>query len=201
MTKRASSEILEVLDWLVDHLRTAGPKVVGRQSSLPPILVFTDGACEPEGTSVGGVIVDGDLCECFGAWVDDATVAAWTTRIEQTQVIGQAEIFPVLVARLTWAARLYGRRVIYFVDNESAKISLVKGYSPISPSLSIIIQCLSWDYSNNSSSWVARVPTCANIADSPSRMKISELLKLMGARIVSPIFPVGSGTGEVLKVA
>ena len=100
-----------------------------------PILVFTDGACEPEGSSVGGLIIDGSTVEYFGFIVDESLIKSRKTREDQQQVIGQAELFPLMVARLTWAKRLVGKRVIYFVDNKSARLGLVKGCSNVFPSL------------------------------------------------------------------
>ena len=112
--------------------------------SRPPVLVFTDGACEEHGTTVGGVLVDPESeWQSFGAKLSEATVSEWKTKLDQTQVIGQAEIFPLLLARLTWGHRLRGRRVIYFIDNEAARIGLVRAYSPVLPSLNLILSCLS----------------------------------------------------------
>lgn len=93
--------------------------------------------------------------------------------MDQKQVIGQAEIFPVLVAKLTWASELARRRVIFFIDNESAKIALIRAYSPILASLKIALECSAWDFQNDCSSWYARVPTICNVADCPSRMELS----------------------------
>ena len=67
-----------------------------------PIVVFVDGACEESCTSVGAVLViNGRPLEYFGARVSQATLASWRTELEQTQLIGQAELFPMLLARLT----------------------------------------------------------------------------------------------------
>ena len=107
----------------------------------------------------------------------------------QKQVIGQAEIFPVLVARLTWKSRIAGRRVYYFIDNESARLALVKSYSPCLPSLKILMSCLAWDQEFQSSPWYARVPTYSNLADAPSRMTSSPELEAMMAVSVVPKVP------------
>eukprot|EP00973_Karenia_brevis_P002349 316089-Karenia_brevis.AAC.1 len=94
------------------------------------MIVFTDGACEDR-TTIGAVIIlpSGRL-EAFGAEVGEDLVEEWKSKASQDQVIGQAEIFPVLVARLTWKHYLKGRRVIFFLDNEAARIGLVRSYSP-----------------------------------------------------------------------
>ena len=58
--------------------------------------------------------------------IPDRVVSSWISKVGQKQVIGQAELFPVLIARLTWQHRITGKRVYYFIDNESARLALVK---------------------------------------------------------------------------
>ena len=149
--------------------------------------------------SIGGLAIFPDgRSECFGAEVDDVTADSWRSRADQKQVIGQAELFPFLVARLTWAERIKGKRVLYFVDNESARIGMIRAYSPILPSLKIIMQCVSLDFELNSAPWYARVPTASNPGDLPSRMVYGGASKFLGAKIVAPVLPEGTGTKRVL---
>ena len=185
---RPDDEMILALQHARNHFTCSGPRVLHPQCADAPVLVFTDGACE-EVTSVGGVLVDGDVRECFGAVVPQKLIDDWKSSAEQVQVIGQAELFPVLVAKLTWASRLRGRRCIFFLDNESARLALVKAYSPVLASLRIVVDIVMWDYSNRLDSWYARVPTCANISDCVSRMSTKELDSLGRVKIVKPIFP------------
>jgi hypothetical protein len=165
------------------------PKIIGPPRSERPHLVFTDGACEDDGTSIGGVLYcpDGTV-ECFGCVVPVAIAEGWKSRAEQLQVIGQAEIFPVLVARWTWEKYLKGKRVIYLIDNESARLSLVKCYSPVLASLRLVLDCMEFDQSMASHPWYARVPTHSNIADDPSRMSVPKAFMKAGGVVVPPIF-------------
>ena len=72
-----------------------------------PGPVFADGACEDGVVTIGAVVIDQEARpEAFGARVGQELVDSWKTRDAQTQVIGQAELFPLLGARLTWGARL-----------------------------------------------------------------------------------------------
>ena len=102
--------------WVTTHLLNAKPRVIQGRQALPPVLVFSDGACEDDGTSVGAVLFDplSSKLHCFGAEISQRTLNTWKSRLEQTQVIGQAELFPLLVARLTWHKILAGRRCIFF---------------------------------------------------------------------------------------
>ena len=126
-------------------------------------------------------------------------IDSWKTREDQTQVIGQAEVFPVLVSRLTWHKRIAGRRAIYFVDNESARLALIKMYSPVLPTLEILMQITAWDFKEQSHPWYSRVPTYSNIADDPSRMCAKLLRESLQARVVVPVFPIGVVLIAVLK--
>jgi hypothetical protein len=193
-----SDELRFALPLAIKHLEGAGPRTVQPISDALPVLIFSDGACE-ETTSVGAVLIDPlGANEYFGATVGGATVDSWKTKLHQSQVIGQAELFPLWVARLTWADRIRGRRVIFFVDNESARIAAVKSYSPVLASLDIIVNCVGLDYTLGIASWYARVPTCCNVADGPSRLNPEEAIRLTGARCVRPIFPSGTSPTNVL---
>ena len=84
-------------------LLEARPRTIGPVSKEPPVIVFTDGACEAD-TSIGGVIIDPQRqryeVKYFGAVVGTRTTNSWKTRFDQAQVTGQAEFFPVVVAKL-----------------------------------------------------------------------------------------------------
>ena len=182
----------------VKHLKTACPRVITPVTSVPPCLIFVDGACEDE-TSVGGVLIDPlGMPEFFGAVVSPATVDTWKSKLGQEQVIGQAELFPLLVSRLIWSERIRGRRVIFLLDNESARIGAIKAYSPVLASLEIITRCIGLDYDLRISPWYARVPTCCNIADGPSRMDPSSVVSLLSAQCAKPVFPAGSIPANIL---
>ena len=198
--RKLSEEMVFALKVGCEALLSAGPRVVLPVSLLPPVVVFTDGACEESGTSIGGVIFDGvNRPEVFGAVLSRVVVESWYTKVGQKQVIGQAELLPLLVARVTWKNKLSGRRVLYFIDNDSARLGLIKAYSPVLPSLVIISECLCWDHLNNSSSWFARVPTESNIADDPSRMDSALLVEHYNARIVPPVAPEGCSFSSILE--
>jgi hypothetical protein len=163
-----------------------------KKSTEPPVVVFVDGACdELEGASVGGVLIDRNKFECFGATLPPHLVSQWKSKEGQWQVIGQAEIFPLLVSRLTWRDALRGRRVLYFIDNDSARQAAIRSYSPVASSLKILMQIVEFDFEMSSLPWYTRVPTEVNISDEPSRMKYSGFVRDMGAKIVSPKFPEG----------
>ena len=126
------------------------------------------------------------LPQAFGAKLTKEAAERLATKPGQRQVIGQAELLPILVAKTIWSKLIKNKRVIYFIDNDSARAALVKGYSPVLPSLGLIMECAKLDAWGRSSSWYARVPSKSNIADAPSRMDASYLKEKFGALVVSP---------------
>ena len=190
--RKLTLEMKAGLNALDQIMSSAGPRLVEPISAMPPIIIFTDGACEATGSSIGGIIfIPGRRPEAFGALLTDSAVKSLTSKLGQTQVIGQAELLPVLVAKTVWRRYLSNRKVIYFIDNDSARLALVRAYSPVLTSLSIIMKCAHQDALSRSSSWYARVPSKSNIADGPSRMKSEEVKRLYGAKIVAPVLDDG----------
>ena len=123
--------------------------------------------------------------QAFGAKLTKEAAERLVTKPGQRQVIGQAELLPILVAKTIWSELIKNEKVIHFVDNDSARLAMIKGYSPVFTSLRIITACSHRDAWNRTSSWYAQVPTKSNIADEPSRMMKVELNK-MGAELVRP---------------
>ena len=87
----------------------------------------------------------------------------------QKQVIGQAELLPVLIAKMAWREELVGRPVLTFIDNDSARFSLVAGNSPSVASSRIIAASSALDARLAIYPWISRVRSESNPADGPSR--------------------------------
>ena len=68
----------------------------------PTVHVFLDGACEEGLRTIGAVMfaLNGKSFG-FGAEIGQDLVDEWNSSPEQVQLIGQAKIFPTVVARLT----------------------------------------------------------------------------------------------------
>jgi hypothetical protein len=147
-----------------------------RNDHRPHICIFTDGAAEATGVSVGGVIMEiGRDTEFFSEQVPEDLVRHWKA-FGKDQVIGQAELYPILMSRVLWEKRIMGRKVLWFVDNESARVAAVKFTSPVSDSAEllwalskVVVRSLSLD-------WYARVPSKCNCADAPSRLDVAACL-------------------------
>ena len=179
-------EMREALTQVQPALLMAGPRAIVSLKDERPVVILIDGACEEEGTSIGAVMIRaGARPQAFGATLTREAIESLKTRVEQKQVIGQAEILPAMVAKEVWGSFLVNKRAIYFIDNDSARLALIKGYSPVLASLKLIMQCAAMDSRLGSTSWYARVHTNSNIADEPSRMR-RQMLDEMGALVVQP---------------
>ena len=102
------------------------------------------------------------------------------------QTIGQAELYPVWIAKRHWKQKLEHRNAIFFLDNESAKHALVRSYSPASASMDILWQVATVDAEARGGSWYSRVPSPSNPADGPSRLCFLEAQQRWGAVRVHP---------------
>ena len=126
------------LEWLVSYLPAAPARQLQAWSNEAPVLVFTDGANEPEAVTVGAVLLErGAPPEYFGARVPDELVKKWQ-QAGGHQVIGQAELLPVQVAARVWQTRIAGILSIWFLDQDAARRGMIRGYSPAARSSDII---------------------------------------------------------------
>ncbi|CAK0833477.1 unnamed protein product [Prorocentrum cordatum] len=124
--------------WL-EYLAAAKPRGVRRLGASPPLVLFTDGARELVGGAVrggiGAVLVDpvSKLVDAFGRDIPLVLMEQLARETGREQLIGQLEILLMLAARIKWASvfeKHPGRSVLGFVDNDSARFGLIKGYSP-----------------------------------------------------------------------
>ena len=197
---RYQAELSEVtqfaLRWFREYFRDAAPRTLTLHAG-PPVVVFTDGFCEPgeDGAvvaGVGAVLFHPNLPEpeYFGEKVPPDLMALWTGDREKSQVVGQAELLPVCMAKELWAKHLAGRAVIYFIDNDAARYGLIAGSSRVPASSMLIFDAWQTDAVTASMSWYARVPTKSNVSDGPSRLDFTHLLSLWPRSTArTPAFP------------
>ena len=86
----------------------------------------------------------------------------------------------VVIMRRMLRTRLAGRRVIYFIDNEAARHSILKGTSGKDSMQRLAAAFHAVDLLHPSIAGVERVPSESNPADAPSRGKASECAKTLG---------------------
>jgi hypothetical protein len=89
-----------------------------------------------------------------------------------SRVIAQAELLPILVAKRCWGSRLLRRRVLCFVDNESAKHACINMDSASLASRNILSAIADEEQRLQTWSWYTRVPSHSNPSDAASRLKL-----------------------------
>eukprot|EP00438_Fugacium_kawagutii_P009401 Skav231307 [mRNA] locus=scaffold161:371835:373196:+ [translate_table: standard] len=166
-------ELVHASLFALELLKSAGPREIRPWSWASPLLVFTDGAAEEDFQAIthGAVLIDpadGSYL-FFGDQVPSKVVELWK-RNGKKQVIAQAEFFPVLVAKCTWAERLADRSTLWFLDNESARMALVRNYSPVLDNFCLLQFNAKKDIQNRGRNWYSRVPSLSNPSDAASRL-------------------------------
>jgi len=182
-----SMPLLHALQILLDRVVDSPPRIIRCQPSRAPILLFTDGACA-EVTSHGACLIDVEngLRLCWGAVVEECVCLAWSSD-PMAQLVGQAEISPVVASIYLWRSLLRHRQVVVFVDNNSAKDALVSGASPVLASDLLLRSCAIAEDDAEASFWYTRVTSESNVADWASRLQFEPLVELGFTRV-----PLGS---------
>jgi hypothetical protein len=169
-------ELLRCVTFAAKTLSQAMPRKIYAWKDEWPIVIFTDGACEAEATQVTHGAVLCDLVTqsffFFGDHVPRKFLEDWK-KGGKTQVIFQAELFPIWIAKATWRGLLSHRQVIWFVDNEAARAAMVRSYSPLLDSMELIRNCAYEDVKAQSLNWYARVPSRSNLSDAASRLEFA----------------------------
>ena len=154
-------------------LRNAKPRHILTGDHRPPILIWTDGAEEEGQASVGAAMLVRDAGRdrwvAFGGVVEPAVAQGWRDDGRKSKVIHQAELLPAQLALEVWAKEVGGRRVIIFVDNDAARVALVKGLTAVRPSARIVSRFWEAAAASEVYAWIDRVPSASNVADGPSR--------------------------------
>jgi hypothetical protein len=183
---------LHFIRWLMNN---AQPRVLQPRALEGCTCVFVDGAAEGEGrqdVACAGVIFSPRLSkpQFFSHHMSKELVMHWASKGSK-QVIGQAELFPVLLSKQAWMNELLHARVLWFIDNEAAREGLVKSFSPAWASKQILLQIAVMDAKLPAMNWYARVPSVANVSDGPSRDDFDLMRKLMARQV--QVVEVGVG--------
>jgi len=104
-------------------------------------------------------------------------------------VIAQAELYPIVLCRFIFKDRMAGRRVLYFIDNDSARDCLIKAFSPSVASNNLVQLFFNSDAASVHYPWFARVPSKSNVSDEPSRGEAASAAKRLGAQLLPWLDP------------
>lgn len=180
---------------LTAWLTEARPRKVSPIPNLPPALIFTDGACEPDGsgppcTTSGGLLVDPiGPRQVFGLRLSDETITPWMTGSKR-QLVTEAELSGVYIALREWAHHLSMRRVFLFIDSEPSLFALIRGTSETDSCARIVHACHKLIEAHQLFLWIIKIPSKSNPADEPSRLDINSAAYRYSATVISCDQPV-----------
>ena len=182
-----TSKLADFCDYAVDVLRKSVPRSLKVFAERRPILVFTDGAWEDGEAGIGAVIID---TASGSKWVlsdkvPNSLIDAWRHLVGE-QLICQIELYAMVAVRWMYKDLMRDRRTLWWVDNEAARFSTIRGLSPSVTMRTLVREFYNRDLSHPMFSWIERVPSYSNPADGPSRSSPEEIMALLGVNTCSP---------------
>ena len=105
------------------------------------MIIFTDGSWENGAGGIGAVVVDQatDTRRVLSGEVPCELAELWSESVG-LQAICEVELLAVVALREILGESLRDRRVIFWVDNESARFGLIKGISKSLPMQNLLHQ-------------------------------------------------------------
>ena len=167
---------------LKELIQKSRPREIACLHEGPPIIVFTDAAHENDLAPLGAIVFDtaGGNPLVFDGLVPQEIVDKWKSKGSK-QIISQAELFAVVCIRSNLANLLFRRKVIFFVDNESARFCIIRSVSSKNSMQILASHFHSVDVESETYHWIERVPSPSNPADLPTRGRTDELLQMFNA--------------------
>ena len=163
-------------------VQTCKPRVFSIHSPGAPLVLYTDGSFEKCKGLWGCLLVDpasGRKAVLHGR-VPNRIISHWT-RVAGQQVICEIELLAVVCARWAFGDAFESRLGFVFVDNESARMTLIKRCSPALAMFRLIAALSAIDAVHSFGAWYERVPSKSNPADPPSRGLISAICEKLSA--------------------
>ncbi len=166
----------------------AGPRRLSLRGTTPPLILYTGASDVPERSEarwvVGAVLIDPQQENpMYTSWtVPEPLVSKW---LPKQSYMGQLELLAAPVALATWHRCLHNRRLIHFVDNDSASACLVKGYSPRVDSCALVGEYWLLACQHSIDPYIDRVESKSNLSDGPSRLDFA-LMRQLKSEFWSP---------------
>ena len=175
LVQKGEKPVSPLEDWcrdVITLLRSSEPRKIPLGLDTRSILSFTDGAWEKEvaGLGLGAVIIHETSGQSLVVQdtVHPNLLKLWKDLVGD-HLICQIELFAVVLVRWELRTVLANRRVLLFVDNNSARGGLLKGRSS-SPTMDDHLKAFyAAEVRSPAFWWVERVPSKSNPADEPSR--------------------------------
>ena len=164
-------EHVQMFSFLHKRLNHSKPRCITTTPACAPAVIFTDGAYEPgcaqeasAGTaSIGGVLyyLDGGgySCRAFGCILPQQLVESWS-KTGKKHLIGQTELYAVVIARFIWAKYIDDSRCIFFIDHGGVMSAGIKGNARDVSWRTLLLKMEEYDELSPVIGWFTRVP-CA----------------------------------------
>ena len=184
--KKKLADLASFCDYACEMLGKCRPRTISAFGERKPLLIFTDGCWEGQTAGLGAVVIDTatGTKQIFMGEVPPPLIARWEQQVGE-QLICQIELYTLVVLRWMLQPQLAHRRSIWWVDNEAARFSVIKGMSPSPTMRCLAREFYSFEADSPTFSWVERVPSYSNIADGPSRAQPEEAMRLLGIQTCS----------------
>jgi hypothetical protein len=160
--KRLDDSIKSSLLLLRDRVLSSPPIKVGKPLA-DTWIIFTDGACSPElgQGSIGGLIISpcGSV-QLFSSAVPGDVMEEFFG--SSRNPIHELEILPVFTACLLWGALFKGALVVYYIDNESARMAFVKGNGETTFACRLVYDFVCLESEMQHRTWFGRCPSHSN---------------------------------------
>ncbi len=177
-TSKLDGDLITALQAMALRLATSGPREVS-SSVVRCWHIFTDAAYEQTTKTggLGGVLFDdgANVSSWFGIAITEDVAITMGGKAKQS-LIYELELVASLVALKLWGRDSAEHLHVCYGDNDSARFSLIRASGASEVANHFLSKFLKWEAENNVSTWFARVPTEANIADFPSGFQRVEAL-------------------------
>ena len=196
-TRESYQKLCEWLSTLLDRVK---PRLIDLTASASPILVFTDASWDGTNAGWGCVIIDrsNGTKIVAGGNIAHRLTSHWISQVG-AQIICEAELYAVLLARVYIGSRCQNRRAIFWVDNDASRLCLIKTVSSSTPMLVMAQMFHMRLEDDNLVCWMERVPSEANLADLPSRGHVEEAATIIGGQIISDMDADPALIDEILQ--
>ena len=159
--------------FLRHRLNHAKPRSITTTFGYPPVLVFTGVAYEPSdryGHLVGKASIDGVIfvregshvtCRAFGCVLPQRVAEMWA-KTGKKHLIGQTELYAVVLARKVWASYINNCRCIFFIDHAGVMSACIKGNAKDTSWRTLLLRMEEVDEPAPALVWFTRVPSSSN---------------------------------------
>ena len=178
-SEAGSTQVREVCRYAIEILKCSAPTVIQSGHEKSTIAIFTDGSWENGVAGIGAVVIDeySGIYRVFAGKVEESLITLWTK--QTMHIICQIELHAMVFIRWSLREFLTYRRCIFFVDNDAARFSVIKGSNESLTMRSLVRAFLAYELTHPTFAWIERVASVSSPADSPSRNNPSEACALL----------------------